>query len=136
MIEWKNAEREDRRRLARLLSGCPGLLERIFHPTKPETLLPLEEMRKIIGAMSSGEKLLARVALDIWNYPCEDKERTTSVRVMDLVSCLDDKNFANVVRVLVEFGGIPTLESLGGGIAFGGVTSLPKLGEGAKNHGL
>lgn len=98
MFEWKHAGQGDRTRLLAIQTACanhPSIVTNLIRPDKPEMFGPRHEMLARIGAWSSGEQVLARLAIDIWFWPDE-----ASVNIMDLVRRLDDRNFDNVMGAL------------------------------------
>lgn len=61
--------------------------------------MDLEHIEQNIGALSSGEQIVCRVAMDIWgDYG--------KVSIVDICRRLDGQNFVAVLEAMAEFRGI------------------------------
>lgn len=70
ILSWKNVCPDDRKRLRaaeKFLGRYPRLLSFAFHPEKPELRKSPKDLLDQMSHMSRGEKILIRVALDIWS---------------------------------------------------------------------
>ncbi len=97
METWKGASQSDRKRyavIAGALERQPALLRLLFRADRPELSSPPEEISSHVGAFSSGEKILVRVALDIWSG-------SGDVLLMDLCR-LDPQNFRNAITAFIK----------------------------------
>jgi hypothetical protein len=68
-MKWINPTHSDGRRalrICKMLEQHPKLIPWIFHPTKPE-LRTDPDVLLTGGGLSSGERILVRVALDLWS---------------------------------------------------------------------
>lgn len=61
--------------------------------------MDLERIENGIGALSSGEQIMCRVAMDIWG-------EYGNVKIFDICRRLDGRNFVRVIDALVEFRAI------------------------------
>lgn len=97
-IEWPSASEGDQRRLAAVklfLNRYPFILMHLFREDKPEMYNDREAMLDRITPWSSGEQILAKVAIDIWFH-----DDHPSAHVMDIARRLDDTNFDSVMAAL------------------------------------
>lgn len=95
-MKWINSTHSDGRRALRIcqmVEQNPKLAPWIFHPTKPE-LRADPDVLLTEGGLSSGERVLVRVALDLWS----DAGATP---LMDLAR-LDPDNLNRVFEALTS----------------------------------
>ena len=95
MTVWKNASQGDKRLLhaiSILLKNYPYLLDFVFDPHEPELSQSSDRLRREAGALSSGESLLVRLAMDLWN-------ESGDVKFTEL-DRLDSSNFENVMTAV------------------------------------
>lgn len=93
MFSWNNASPGDLRRLrliSTLMKRHPHLIDRMFDPREAALRAPVDEL---VSGLSSGERVLVRLAVDFWNL----KGR---VMVNDL-NALDSENFRNAIDAIV-----------------------------------
>ncbi len=96
MEHWQNATAMDLQRFAaisRLFTRHSKLLGFFFNIDKPELQWEPEEMLRIGRGFSSGERLLLRVGLDIWNG-------SGSVKIEEILDVLDEDNFCKTLEAL------------------------------------
>jgi hypothetical protein len=104
VLNWDKAGRAERRMMESLnlmFSGHGKLLEFLFEPDRPKLRQEPEILLSLAGGYSSGERILIRVALDIW---CGAGE----VRLWDIIEKLDDECYAQVLRGLGHLKEIPS----------------------------
>ena len=97
MLTWKKMNRYELRMqetLNLIFRNHPGLLAFIFDIERPRLRLEPECLLSEYGVFSSGEKILVRVALDLWNG-------SGGVSLWDVVERLDVDNYRNVVAGLL-----------------------------------
>lgn len=70
-----------------------NLLNFLFDPIKPELRVSPECLLNQSKGYSSGEKILIKTALDVWN-------ESGDTRISELLNTLDDDNFSNVLLAL------------------------------------
>ena len=96
MLYWKSACSSDQKRLdaiKTLYRKHPDLLFYLFEPSQPRLRLPSEVLKKYAQAFSSGEKLLIRMGLDIWDGSGDALFR-------EIYHVLDPINFKNTLETL------------------------------------
>jgi hypothetical protein len=86
-----------------LFATNAGLLALIFDRDHPRLRDEPEVIMAHLCDLSSGEYLLVRLALDLWND-------SGGVHIQELISRLDPMNFANAVAALWFLG--PTIDEL------------------------
>jgi hypothetical protein len=99
-IRWLSAtaaEGELLLAMRRLFAQHPELLNWVFDPEHPRLRLLPERLLQDARAFSSGEVLLVRVALSLWNG-------CGVVGIHELVEHLDSCNFDNVLQALRYLG--------------------------------
>lgn len=74
------------RAISVLLANDPRLLEFLFHPCRSRLARSAATLRRSAGAFSSGQQILVRIALDIW-------DDAGHVRLSDVVYRLDPVRF-------------------------------------------
>lgn len=97
MFQWKNASSGDLKRfqiIEEIFKDYPRLLEFLFHTTKAELRSSPEVIRQEAGCLSSGERLLIRIAMDIWS-------ESGDVKLLDILS-LDFKLYERVVFAITR----------------------------------
>jgi hypothetical protein len=95
-IEWITANTTDRFLLGEietLLARHPRLLHLIFDKQRPQLREPSSAIIGRTRSLSSGEHLLIRLALDIWNS-------SGNVNILEPIHRLDHDNFHNLVTCL------------------------------------
>jgi hypothetical protein len=100
MIRWPGATESDGRLLSIIGHLCSRhlyLLDFLFDPDEPKLRRSACELLEEAAVMSSGEDLLVRVALDLWSG-------SGNAHVWELFEILDEGNFINVLRALMELG--------------------------------
>lgn len=93
MLNWLGAGRHERRMqevLNLIFRKHPKLLDFLFQQDQPQLRLESEHLLFDAGAFSSGEKILVRLALDLW-------DGSGNVRLWDIIERLDDENYRNVL---------------------------------------
>ena len=93
MLNWQGAGRHERRMLEVLnliFRNHPELLEFLFDPARARLRLEAEDLLAAAGAFSSGEKILVRVGLDLWNG-------SGHVQLWDVIERLDIENYRHVL---------------------------------------
>lgn len=97
MRPWTNASNNDLQAyeaISRVFFKYPYLLSNFFDEKKPKLKLPPEKMLMQIQNFSSGERVLIKVALDIWSG-------SGNATVWELIEVLDRENFFHVLNALV-----------------------------------
>jgi hypothetical protein len=79
------------------LKNYPKLLEFVFDPQKPRLRRDPEELLREGRGLSSGEYLLIKIALDLWNA-------SGNTRIHELIETLDPGNFERVMKSLMSLG--------------------------------
>lgn len=95
MTEWKHASQGDKRlfqAISILLKNYPHLVRVMFDPKKPELREGSETLRRKLGSLSSGESLLIRIGMDLWN-------ESGDVKFTDL-DRLDTANLKNLMEAI------------------------------------
>jgi hypothetical protein len=104
MFEWKEIS-SDEERLVEAISIALGrhryLMGFLFEKKRPRLKDEPQELIAKARGFSRGERLLIRVALDLW---CSSGD----VRVLELLGSLDDENFENVILAFVFLGNSTT----------------------------
>ena len=93
--KWSNACEGDLRRaqaISVLMEKHPKLMNWLFREDRPELKCSPREMLRQAGAFSTGERILIRLALDLWSGEGEAK-------VLDL-DRLDPGNFKNALTAI------------------------------------
>lgn len=76
-----------------VLLNHPNILEFLFDPIRAKLRKSPDELLQLSKSFSSGERILVRVALDIWNG-------SGNATVWQILESLDDHNLANVLNGL------------------------------------
>ena len=98
MLNWKRANRYEVRMqdtLNLIFGNHLQLLEFLFDKERPQLRLEPECLLSESGVFSSGEKILVRVGLDLWNG-------SGGVSLWDIVERLDVNNYRNVLAGLLN----------------------------------
>ena len=98
MLNWNRANRYELRMqdtLNLIFRNHPKLLEFLFDKERPRLRLEPECLLSECGVFSSGEKILVRVGLDLWNG-------SGGVSLWDVVERLDVYNYRNVLAGLLN----------------------------------
>ena len=93
MLNWQGARRHERRMLEVLnliFRNHPELLAFLFEPGQPRLRQAPEILLVEAGVYSSGEKVLLRVALDLWNG-------SGHAQLWDLIEGLDLASYRQVL---------------------------------------
>lgn len=97
MFNWKNASTGDLKRfqvIEEMLETHPKLLEFLFKTNKAELNSSPDALKKRMGYLSSGERILVRVAMDVWSESGDTK-------LTDLFS-LDHDAFEKVIFAIAR----------------------------------
>lgn len=95
-VEWAHACSADRRllqTLKRLFQKHPELLTFLFDRRQARLNAAPEVILERAQGMSSGERILVRIALDLWNSSGE-------TNLLDPIERLDRDNFENFISAL------------------------------------
>jgi hypothetical protein len=98
VLNWKRTNRYELRMqktLNLIFRKHPALVDSIFDKERPRLRCEPERILMECGVFSSGEKILIRVALDLWNG-------SGGVSLWDVVERLDVDNYRNVLRGLLN----------------------------------
>jgi hypothetical protein len=93
MLNWQGCGRHERRIqevFNLIFRNHPKLLDFLFQKDKPQLRLESERLLFDAGIFSSGEKILVRLALDLW-------DGSGKVSLWDIVERLDCENYRNVL---------------------------------------
>jgi hypothetical protein len=93
MLDWRMAGRHERRMLEVLklvFRNHSKLLTFLFEADHPRLRRDPAALLSEAGALSSGERVLVRLALDLWNG-------NVGVRIWELIEELDESNFDAVL---------------------------------------
>jgi hypothetical protein len=96
MLNWTRLGRHERRMLGTLtlvFRNHPQLLEFLFDRDQPRLRFEPERILVEAGGFSSGEKILVRIGLDLWNG-------SGGVALWDVIERLDVENYRNVLAGL------------------------------------
>lgn len=100
MIQWIPRS-EDEYRLVEAISLAVGrhddLIDFLFDPARPRLRIASGQLIRKSTSLSSGEQLLIRIALDIWNA-------SGNVKIRELFNTLDQEDFENVLLALQYLG--------------------------------
>lgn len=99
-LHWKTARPRDQRFqivVTALFASNARLLALVFDRDQPRLRDEPENILTQARGLSSGEYLLLRLALDLWND-------SGDVRIQELISSLDSTNFANAIGALWRLG--------------------------------
>ena len=97
MLEWKNLNKDERVRtdaIKLFLGRFPNVTDYLFHKTRPELRKSPDKIRAGMGFLSSGEQLLANVALDLWGTYGK------KIHIDDLITELDGHTFMNCMKAI------------------------------------
>jgi hypothetical protein len=103
MQYWANASRSDQklfRIVASVAGDHPGLLDFLFDSTLPRLRQPADELMKAARGFPSGERLIVKLAIDLW---CEQGQ----IFVHELL-ILEDPLFSKALSALRELHGSST----------------------------
>lgn len=98
MLQWEGATNYEQRQylaIAQIFHKNFKLLEFFFSPTRPQLSRPPGQILKYSGVFSSGEQVLVKVALDIW-------DGSGSTKLMDIFSKLETSQSANILKILMN----------------------------------
>lgn len=98
-MNWKNmtiSEKQFHLAVNKLFANC-DLLSFVFSAEHPRLRAEPEVILNEARGLSSGERLLVRLALDLWND-------SGSVRIQELISRLDAMNFENAISAIRALG--------------------------------
>ena len=93
MLNWQEPGRHQSRMMETLniiFARHPELLDFLFERDHPKLKQGSEFLLKASAGFSSGEHLLIRVALDLWNG-------SGTVEMWQIIEVLDDNNYENVL---------------------------------------
>jgi len=100
MLHWTPSSHSETRLIEAVsiaLSKHDDLMEFLFDPSRPQLRATPDQLVRESSGFSSGERLLIRIALDLWNASGE-------VKIGDLLKVLDQENFENVLVALQYLG--------------------------------
>jgi hypothetical protein len=86
--------------MCQLFKKHPNLLKFTFDPHRPELRESPDELLQQARALSSGENVLVRIAMDLWN-------QSGDVRLWEVIERLDTGNFHAVIATLRLLGPKP-----------------------------
>ena len=98
MIRWKNASKDDLKRLKAikiLCSSHPSLIDFLFDPVKPRLSDTPGNLKENMGHLSGGEKTLILIAMDIWGT-------YGGFHFDDLYTHLSPKSLHNCIKALAH----------------------------------
>ncbi len=98
MLLWKNADESDKflfSLIAGLLEKHSYLIDLILDKDRPRLKDTSENIKQMAFTLSSGENLLVRLALDIW-------DGSGGVLWTELCHHLDERNFNLVIQTLIK----------------------------------
>jgi hypothetical protein len=98
MLSWKKTNRYELRMqdtLNLIFQECPKLLAFLFEKDRPRLRAEPEHLLLDSAVFSSGERVLVRVGLSLWNGSVE-------VSLWDIVERLDVINYRNVLAGLLN----------------------------------
>jgi hypothetical protein len=96
MLNWQGAGRHERRMqevLNLIFQNHPQFLEFLFEKERAKLRQDPEELLRDAMVFSTGEKILIRIALDLWSGQ-------GLVHLWDIVERLDEENYHNVLAGL------------------------------------
>lgn len=96
MLNWENVGRHQKKMMEALniiFKGHDKLVKFLFEDGRPRLRQEAELLLKAASGFSSGERLLIRVAIDLWNGEA-------GVRLWELLERLDEENFEQVFKGL------------------------------------
>lgn len=102
MLNWKETGRHQNRMMETLNIICaqhPELLEFLFEKDRPRLKQESDILLSRFSGYSSGQRILIRMALDLWNGSGE-------VKLWQIIEGLDDNNYENVLIGLRHLRGI------------------------------
>jgi len=102
MASWDVVNRDVYNRfliIMEMLEGDGGLLEYLFDPDEAELRCNPSEIIKNSRGYSSGQRVMIRVALDIWSGSGDTK-------LFDVIEGLDEDRFRKIVRGLLTSRGL------------------------------
>ncbi len=93
---WKEANSCDLKQwhaITRVFKNHPNLIEFFFDAKKPRIRRCADELLAYADVFSSGEKLLIKIALDMWSG-------SGNAKIWELLEVLDVNNFENVIEAI------------------------------------
>lgn len=102
MEAWQNASSNDQFQFEAIrivFAKYPELLKFLFDQNKPELRKPPAQIIKEARGFSSGQYVLIKVAIDIWNGS------TCYAKINEILYTLDPDNFSNVILALTKLRG-------------------------------
>ena len=94
---WNDADESDKvlhKALSLLYAHNENLLHLLLHPDHPRLINSSESLKLYCKALPSGEQVLLRLGLDIW-------DGSGGIHFNELYETLDDKNFQKMLQVLL-----------------------------------
>lgn len=94
---WRDACESDKilyEALSLLYGHNEDMLHLLMSPNVPKLMSSSEDIKKYSQALSTGEQLLVRIGLDIW-------DGSGGIYFNELYESLDDKNFQKIILVLL-----------------------------------
>lgn len=107
MLNWKNPGRAERRMMETLniiFTGHPKLLNFLFHEESASLRAEPSLLLTAMGGYSGGEKILIRIALDLWNG-------SGNVNLWHIIGSLDDDTFVDALLGLLHLRKIDPCEA-------------------------
>ena len=102
MESWQKATKSDRhmyQAIGLVFRNHPELLEFFFEAREPRVRFVSEEMLREAAGFSSGERILIRVALDMWSG-------SGNAKIWQMLETLDHNNFHNCLKALGFLRGV------------------------------
>jgi hypothetical protein len=98
-MSWIHATSSDRklyRIIGRTLRTRPDLLKFIFDSHVPRVRYSEEELPSGLRGMSHGEKVLVKIAYDLWNA-------TGHVKLWEILEVLDDGEIIDLIEAMLNY---------------------------------
>ncbi|MEI6811049.1 MAG: hypothetical protein WCK60_03325 [Candidatus Nomurabacteria bacterium] len=96
-MSWNDADESDKilyKALSSLYAHNENLLHLLLNPDCPSLMTSSDGLKLYCKALSSGEQVLLRIGLDIW-------DGSGGIHFNELYETLDDKNFQKMLQVLL-----------------------------------
>jgi hypothetical protein len=97
MLEWNCVGRHERKMMETMniiFNGHEKLLNFLFEHNRPKLRQEASLLLQAACGFSSGEQLLIRVGIDLWNGEAD-------VKLWELVERLDENNFEQIFKALL-----------------------------------
>jgi hypothetical protein len=103
METWQGATESDREIyivIRMIFQNHPKLLEFLFDKAYARLRYEPMEMWKALGALSGGEQILVRIAMDVWSG-------SGNAKLWRILEILDDQSLSNVLNALRTLRRLP-----------------------------